>query len=479
MTGTAVEMAEPITNLDQVVAHFVAETDLADIPASVQEVAKRGLVDTVAAVLAGLDNELAVPLFKYLELASAPGSYPVIGTAMRVAADKAALANGILGHALDFDDTVSAMPGHPSAIILSALLSSPDIASRSGTDLLTAYIIGFEVAAKMGMALGSGHYMRGWHTTGTGGVFGASAGAARLSRLDTATTGMVIGITASMAAGIRANFGTMTKPLHSGWAASSGVTATQLATSGFTSSAVALSGKRGFFAVYGGGDEAAAARVLASLGAPYTFEEPGVSLKRYPCCYALHRAIDAIESLRREGLLTDGWQVRRITATVPPHSLDPLPYSRPTTGLEAKFSMEYVLAAGLVGDDFSFDCFSDEATRRPEILELIERCVAVEDPALSPDDPAGRAKSAGTRGSVDVHVEFNDGRVISRRVTSPPGSPSRPLSWDDVRSKFFSCASVGGLSEASARIALNCLENLEQQSDLYPLIASLTKVSEQ
>jgi 2-methylcitrate dehydratase PrpD len=418
---------------------------------------------------AGARSELAPAVARYVAAEGPGGRHLVLGTTDRLTADKAALANATLGHALDYDDVVSAMPGHPSAILVPVLLAQAEVAPLSGADFLTAYLVGFEVATKMGMAMGSGHYRRGWHSTGTLGIFGACAAAARAYGLQPLAIVHALGIATSMAASLRVNFGTMTKPLHSGWAASAGLTAARLAAAGFTSSQTALSANDGFFSVYGGDPEHARV-VLAGLGAPFTMEAPGMSLKKYPCCYALHRAIDALQGLHADGLLSD---VRTITAAVPPGSLLPVPYQRPDTGFEARFSMNYILAVGMVDPDFGFPAFTDEAVRRTSVLEALERTRAIEDPACSPGDPEGRLASAGTRGFVEVRVEHEDGRQTVRRVEVPPGSPGRPLSWDEVTAKFADCAAFGGLDAGSGKRALELIRRLDTLDDVGELWSCL------
>lgn len=449
---------------------FAAGTTFDDLPAEVVRIAKLAATDTVAALFAGVGSELAGPLRAYLGSVGAVGDRPIVGTAVRTSPDKAALVNATLGHALDLDDTVSAMPGHPSAIVLAALFACPEVDHVAGRDLLTAYVVGFEVATKVGMALGARHYQRGWHTTGTAGVFGATAAVGNLLRLRPAQLESSLGIASSMAAGLRANFGTMVKPMHSGWAASGGLTAALLAANGFTGSGTAFGGTGGFLDVYG--DLDTRPDVLLGLGAPYTFDRPGVALKRYPCCYAVHRAIEAVNALRAAHTV-DATTVRRISAVVPPHSLDPLPHSRPTTGLEAKFSMEYVLAVGVLDGDYGLRAFTDEAAVRPAVAELLERTHVTEDPAMSPDDPEGVGMSAGTRGAVEVRVEFTDGTTDHRTVVHPPGSPSHPLDVADLRAKLLSCADYAGLPAQRAEAVLHAVEHLDEQSAVADLLALL------
>lgn len=457
-------------DIDSSVVRFVIDTTFDDLPEHVVLVAKNALIDTVAAVFAGLSSELIDPLLGYLTSIDATGNRPIIGTAIRTGPDKAALVNATLGHALDLDDTVSAMPGHPSSVVLAALFACPEVEQASGSDLLTAYVVGFEVATKVGMALGGLHYRRGWHTTGTAGIFGATAAVGKLLRLGPDAMHSAFGIASSMAAGLRANFGTMAKPMHSGWAASAGLTAALLAASGFTGSTSALTGDGGFLNVYG--DLDTQPEVLLGLGSPFTFEQPGVALKRYPCCYAVHRAIHAIGQLRGDHVL-DAATVTRISAVVPPHSLDPLPYARPKTGLEGKFSMQYVLAVGLLDGDYGLRAFSDDAVTRQAITELIELTDVREDPAMSPDDPEGNGASAGTRGAVEVRVQFTDGTIASCRVVHPPGSPASPLDRADLRAKLLSCADHGGFPTERAEAVLHVLEHLDEQASTAHLLSLL------
>jgi 2-methylcitrate dehydratase PrpD len=457
-------------DVDAAVVAFTLRTTYADLPGQVVRAAKAATIDTIAAMLAGARSELVDPLLGYLTSVDATGDRPVVGTPVRTSPDKAALVNATLGHALDLDDTVSAMPGHPSSVVLAALFACPAVDPSTGSALLASYVVGVEVATKIGMALGGRHYRRGWHTTGTAGIFGATAAVGNLLRLSPDAMHSAFGIASSMAAGLRANFGTMAKPMHSGWAASAGQTAALLAANGFTGSPSAFGGDRGFLNVYG--DLDTQPEFLLRLGTPFTFEQPGVALKRYPCCYAGHRAIDALRQLRAEHRL-DASTVRRITAVVPPHSLDPLPYPRPTTGLEAKFSMEYVLAVGILDGDYGLDAFSDAAVRRSAITELLERTEAREDPVMSPDDPEGNGASAGSRGAIEVRVQFTDGSTASRRVIHPPGSPANPLGPDDLRSKLLSCASFGGFPTDRAEAVMRILQQLDEQPSVSPLLALL------
>lgn len=461
-----------MNNIQTLLAEFVVRSPESTFDRDVVEAAKRAIVDAVASIIAGTTSELAEPLRNYVDRFLEPGARPVLGTRYLLSADKAALTNAMFGHSMDFDDTVSVMPGHPGVVIVSALFSNIPPDGVSGRDFLASFIVGYEVATKLGASIGMGHYDRGWHSTGTMGVFGAFAAVAHLLQLDVEAVVRGFGIVTSMASGLRINFGTMTKPLHSGWAASSATVAAQLASTGFTGHANAMFGKDGFFSAYGT-EASAPEELLATLGNPFTLTTPGIALKKYPCCYALHRAIDALETIRSERQL-DPTTVRSVTVRVAPGALKPVPYSRPTTGFEGRFSMQYVLAVGILDGDFGMEAFTDEAVNRPAIRSLFERVQAVEDPACSPGDPEGRSASAGTRGFVEVAVEMQTGETVTRVVTQPPGSPTRPLSWDQLSDKFHACVARTALGTAKASRALTELRGLEDCGDVRSIVGLLS-----
>lgn len=271
-----------------------------------------------------------------------------------------------------------------------------------GKRFLDAYIVGVEVGAKIAVGIGLGHYKRGYHATGTLCVLSAVAGLARLLRLGPAVTRTAIGIACSTAAGLQANFGTMTKPLHSGWAARSALAAVGLARAGFTASQSALEAPGGLFAAYGTTDSDPA-KTIAALGEPWTMLEPGIALKKYSCCYATHRGIDALLELKAELRLTAA-TLERLTCHVAPGALTPLLYSRPKTGLEGKFSMDYALAAGLLDDGYAIWTFTDEAVTRSDIAAIYRRIDVTENMACveGQEDWQLRQPRQGAGGSLDI-----------------------------------------------------------------------------
>jgi 2-methylcitrate dehydratase PrpD len=381
--------------------------------------------------------------------------------------------NGTFGHALDFDDVLSMMPAHPSAVILAALLASLGTERVTGRALIEAYVIGVEVGGKIGLGMTVGHYHRGYHATGSLALFSALAALLKLHGVDVTLSRQAFGIAASMASGLRRNFGTMTKPLHTGIAARSALTAWRLATCGFTAAPDILEAKSGLYSTLGVSDSSADL-TAERLGRPFVIIDPGLALKKFPCCYASHRAMDGLLTLR-ERMRFDAGSVERVICRMPPGGMQVLTYPRPRTGLEGKFSLEYPLAAGVLDGGYALGSFNDDAVRRPEIETLYARIDAHEDASCRGDDPEFEKRSSGSRGFVTVEVRLRDGRSETIRVDKAPGSPARELTWDDLRGKFMDCArSARSIPHTRAEQAFAAIQNLENASDIREVVGLLS-----
>ena len=461
-----------MTGATEAIASFTVSTSLSDLPPGAVDKSKKAIADTFAVILAGAGSEVAEPLHKYVKAAGESGASPILGTGMTAGAEMAALVNGTFGHALDFDDVLSMMPAHPSAVIIAAVLSSLNGKPISGRALLEAYAVGVEVGGKLGVGMTNEHYQRGFHATGSLALFSALAALIKLHGLDLATAQQAFGIAGSMASGLRRNFGTMTKPLHTGLAARSALTAFRLATSGFTAAPDIFESKAGFFAAYGTAASDPAVTVKG-LGRPFVVADPGLALKKFPCCYACHRGMDGLLELRKQ-LGFDAGSVEKAICRMPPGGMLVLTYPRPVTGLEGKFSMEYCIAAGVLDGKYGLATFTDDAVRRPEIAALYPRVTAVEDPTCRGDDPNFEKKSSGSRGFVEVEVFLKVGRSAKTRIDIPPGHPRRELSWDDLRAKFTDCAELTKIPPAQGRQAFEQLAALEKLDDVRPLVALLS-----
>jgi 2-methylcitrate dehydratase PrpD len=451
------------------IADFIVNTNAADFPAGSADKAIKVIADTFAVILAGVSSEVAEPLQRYLEMAGESGASPILGTGRTASPETAALINGTYGHSLDYDDVLSMMPAHPSAVIVSALLAgmkgTPEYAKVSGKAFIEAYIIGVEVGGKVGLGMTNKHYQRGFHATGTLALFSGVAALAKLQRLDAPAIQQAFGIAASMSSGLRRNFGTMTKPLHSGLAARSALTAVRLAMSGFTAAPDIMEADAGFYSTYGAADSDPDVTVRG-LGKPFVINSPGIAVKKFPCCYATHRAIDGVLTLRGR-LGFDAAAIDRVICRMPPGGMHVLTYPRPLTGLEGKFSLPYSIAAGVLDGKFSLWSFSDEAVRRPQIAALYGRIDAHETDSSRGDDPQFDQRSSGSRGFVEVEVLLKDGRRDQIRVDVPPGAPARELTWDELHAKFMDCArQAPRISAATAEAAFAAIRNLQSLADI-------------
>lgn len=458
--------------LTEAIARFVADSGIADAPDGAVEKSKKVLADTFAVMLAGAGSEVAPPLLQYVAQSGAGGDCPILGTKLRTNAELAAMVNGTFAHAMDFDDVLVMMPGHPSAIVLAVALAASARQDISGQQLLEAHLIGIEAGAKIGLGITLGHYNRGFHGTGTLGLFSGVTALAKLYRLDAPTLRIALGIASSMASGVRRNFGTMTKPLHTGWAARSAVTAVELARCGFTAAPDVLEAKSGFFAAYGV-EESSAQAAVESLGRTWAIDEPGIGLKKYPCYNGSQRAMDGVLQLRQKlGLTAETLQ--RLECRMPPGGMHVLIYPQPVTGLEGKFSLQYVLAAGVLDGEYGLGTFTDAAVNRPAIRALMQKIVAREDEGCSNNDPLMKTRAAGARGFVEVEVHTTDGRSEVARVHAAPGHPLRPLSWQDIEHKFMDCATHAALNQGRAGQALQMLLRLEACPSVNAIVGALT-----
>jgi 2-methylcitrate dehydratase PrpD len=431
-------------------------------PAEARLRATAALLDTVGVTLAGA-AEPASRIVQRAVLAHADGPCTVLGTAARASAEQAALANGTAAHALDFDDMCFVSLAHPSAPLVPALLAAADLAGATGRAVLDAYVVGFEIETRFGRAMNPRHYQRGWHCTSTLGILGAAAGVSRLLGLDAAATGHAIGIAASAASGLKENFGTMVKPLHAGLAASHGVLAARLAQAGMSASAAAIDGPQGFLHAMDSEQESLAG-VLEDLGARWDVLDTGITVKLYPSCAGTHPALDAVLDLRREAPFTAG-DVEAIDIGVDPNTPTVLLYDRPSSGLEAKFSMPYCVAAAVVHGRVGLDTFDDATVRDGSLLALMSRISMRVDPGLD--------RSAAPLTQARVSVRLRDGRVLSRAADGARGYPTRPASDVDLDAKFVSCA-ARSLPAAQAARLLGQLHDFGASADVRTVTALMS-----
>ncbi len=443
--------------------------DATRIPDEIRRLGTDHLVDGIAVMLAGATEASGRLVRAHLRETGGTPQATVLGAALRAPLPMAAWANGTAGHAMDYDDTqlatdaqsVYGLLTHPTVPVLAGALAAAEGTKASGAALLDAYIIGVEVACRIADAINPRHYRDGFHSTATMGGFGAAAAAARLYGCDLDATLRAFGLTASMSAGLRENFGTMTKPFHAGRAAENGLFAVLLARRGWTAAKDILEAKRGFYSAAAGGYDAA--KIEGKLGHPYFFIEPGISIKPYPSGSLSHPAQDTLLDLVREHDIRPE-QVERIDIGVNSHVPNALIHTWPTTALEGKFSLQFQMAIGVLDRRAGIPQFTDAKVRDPRTRALMERVHVHVDPQI---EALGYNEMR-----MKVDVTLTDGRRLSGYADAATGHPRKPMSRDDLREKFMDCAALV-MSSQQAESALEHLwavREIDRVSDLMPML---------
>ena len=446
-------------------ATWAASESFEKLPDAAVRAARRAIVDTLGVMLAGAGEVTAARVRAMLAHRRGASEATIVGTALRAPVEDAALANGTAAHALDYDDLHQSLSGHPSVPVLPAALALAERERAAGTALVTAFVVGVELEARLGRVFNPAHYETGWHATATLGVFGAAAASAKLLGASTDTMARTLGIAASMASGIKANFGTDCKPLHAGHAARCGVEAALLAAAGFTSNPRALEHGDGFGSTYGAGNTLAWDHAVAGLGAPHEIVEPGVGVKRFPACASTHQALDATLALAGEHAI-DPASVEAVECAV--HYLAPhqLIYDRADTGLQGKFSMPYCVSVALLDRAVGFAQFDDDRVRRADVQAFMPKVRMIIHPAQT------TRECLPTRFS-EVTITLKDGTRLERRVSQAKGQPKNPLTDGELEAKFRDCA-MRVMPVARVDTLLGQLEAIETVADVSSLARLLT-----
>jgi 2-methylcitrate dehydratase PrpD len=447
--------------LTQKLAEFVVKTNVRDIPPAVLDGARDALIDTIGCALAGSLEPISEIATQWVRETGARGQATLFGHPLKTSPAEAAFANGIAGHALDFDDSLPSLRGHPSTTMGPAALAVAEASGASGQSVLAAFALGLEVAGKLGRAIGGGHYMRGWHTTGTIGAFSSTAAAARLWGLSTPELQTAWGLTASQIGGLVRNFGTMTKPFHAGNAARIGVLSAWMAKQGFTADTSIFDGEKSFFTTYGGQDGESLEDVVGRMGKPWEMSEPGIYVKRWPCCYCNHRPVGGMIKLIKQHDIKPE-DVTAVEVGFLPGSDTALVSANPTTGLEGKFSIEYVTAALLLDGKLTLETFTDPMVMRPEIRAFM--------PKVKRYRIEAKGTFSGVVGYSDVAIETKHGRFTTREEHAP-GSPEAPMTAADRVEKFMDCAGRV-LGERGAKGLLDQLSGLESVPNVAKVMAA-------
>lgn len=419
--------------------------------------ARTAIIDTVGVTLAGIPEPCTQILLKTPGVCGAPGESLVFGTPVRTSALDATLVNGTAAHALDYDDFSGVMGGHQSVPLVAALFAAGEERKATGQQFLLAYLVGVETEIRLARAVNFYHYDKGWHPTATLGTIGAAAAVAHLLRLNAQQTSIALAIAASFSSGLKANFGTMTKPLHIGHCARNGLMAALLASRGFDANPLVFEHHQGFFNVFNGPGNFDASKVLADWASPLEIEHNSIALKQFPCCGSTHPAIMMALKLAREEKIR-AEDVQRLEVMPHGRRLRHTNTPVPQTPLQAKFSVQYAVVRAVLDGAVRFKDFEGEAYREPAVTRLL----AVTEVRPHPD----MADDSERQWGAEVIVTLKDGRRLSRRVDDLVGrGGDNPMSEDELWEKFSDCAERGLPREQVAPL-FERLSTLETVDDL-------------
>jgi 2-methylcitrate dehydratase PrpD len=445
-------------SLTAALGRFLAELHLEAVPLAGREIAKTGITDCFGVMVAGSADPACRIVDR--ELSSADGNMLAtrIPSGERRNAEDAALVNGVAAHVLDYDDV--ALGGHPSAVLVPAVLAMGEAVGANGAQMLTAYIAGYEVWGELMAREPAPLHQKGWHPTPIRGAVAAAAACAKLCRLDTATSTTAMAIAASMAAGLVANFGTMTKSFQVGRAAQSGLIAVRLARAGLSASMDALEHPSGFLAAFSPTGRADLARSFSADEKEWHIVSRGLNIKRYPICYATHRAIDAaLDLVEHHNLMPE--DVLRIHISTGETQLLMVRNHRPMNGLEAKFSMEFAMAAVLVARRVGLAELSDDFVRQPAVQAIF--------PRVTFETTTATMEGSGLAPSDSVEIVTKTGkRIASDKIKFAKGSHQLRIDRHELWIKFADCLGRD-IPESVKSSAFENLMNFERLSSVDEL----------
>lgn len=439
-------------SLTKTLGQFVSGLSPDRLPAEAKRVAKIGFIDCIGTMIAGRDEQ--APQILKTVLKPAAGKATLYFSGQTSPAPEAAWINGTAAHALDFDDV--AMRGHPSTVLVPAIIAESEDLDASGAAMLVAYVAGYETWAELVRRDKGFHHSKGWHPTGIFGVIAAAAACASLRGLDAEHAAQALSLGASQSAGLMANFGTMTKPFHAGRAAHAGIMAARLAGAGFTSSMDGLEHPQGFLNAVSPAGEVDRGEAPPTLGKEFQIEKLGLSIKKYPTCYCTHRAIDGMLDLVASNKVRPD-DVSEVTVTLSENYATILRNHTPQTGLAAKFSIEFAMSCAIVAHRVGLTELTDAFVQRGDVQSLIGR-VSIE------TNKNYDQESSGASVQDQVSIRLASGETLNGEpVKHARGHAERPLSEAELFTKFENCLDVGK-SRVPASVLFERLKGLEHGS---------------
>src|SRR3954453_8814605 len=435
-------------SLTKALGQFVADLSPNRLPEEAARIARMGFIDTIGTMIAGR-NEDSVRIMTET-LAPADGPATLTFGARKAPAPEAAWINGTAAHVLDYDDV--ALRGHPSTVLVPAILAEAEALGSSGADMITAYVAGYETWAELFRRDSGLLHQKGWHPTGLYGTVGAAAACAKLRKLDAEKSAIAIALGASQSAGLMANFGTITKPFHAGKAAHAGIMAARLAEAGFTASTDALEHPQGFLhAISPTGTEDRTSE--AKPGEIWAILTQGLGIKKYPTCYCTHRAIDCMLDLVNDTPIKPN-EGKKVTVNISDYFATVLRNHQPDTGLAAKFSMEFAMASGIVAKRVGLRELTTEFVQRPDVQALMRKVEIVTTTEYDAEMPGAAPQDS-------VKVELTNGSTIAGEpVKRATGHASRPLTEAQIFDKFADCLDAGA-SDIPADVLFKRLSGIQ------------------
>lgn len=442
------------------VSEFIANLSFSRIGTQTIEYSKRAILDTIGVTVGGSNVEASAILAKLINDFKGVKESNTIGKgSFQTTCLDSALVNGFNAHILDYDDIYPEMSGHPSAPLVSAIISLGEKEDISGQEFLEAYIVGFETQSRLAEVMFPDQDKKGWHSTSTTGVMGAAAAAAKILNLNISEINIALGIAGSLACGLRQNFGTLTKPLHSGNASKNGILAALLAQQGFTAYENILDSTYGYCKVFSGKEDIDFQKWSNSFGEPLVLSLPNVGIKKYPSCFATHQALDAIFELLSENDFRQE-DIKEIRCETAPRFLRVLNYPNPKTEVEAKFSMEYCIARAVLDRKMGLDQFVMPKVQDPEVIKLGSKVRFTVHPEQKYEEGFGFSS---------ITIILNNGIHLNKIVSNPIGSPINTISREGLLSKYLD-VTKNILSQKNIEKSIEYLEDLENLDSIRDLI---------
>lgn len=432
-----------------IIADFIIKTKTSDILPDIYTHAKVAFLDWLGVTLAGKNEPLVKKLLNYSDLMGGREQATVLWHGIKKNMAHAALINGAASHALDYDDMLMAIPGHPAVMTFPALLAISEYKECSGLEFLTAFLIGFKVGAVIGGCTGIDHYLKGWHATSTIGHLTAAAVCCRILKLNKIQTLNALGIAGTQASGLKCSFGTMCKPFHAGKASEAGLASALLAADGFTGTNDVLEAPNGFFQALTGKINHEKIRTLGK-----TWEMEDLLQKYHASCGATHSSIEASRSILKDNSIIPT-NIESIKVFSSEGGISAAGKPDPQTGLEGKFSIRYCVANALLNTDTGIQAFTDSRVNNPQVKKLMEKITVSADKDVC---------LLATR----VELITNDGQLYTKTFDIEKDLPNLEERKNKVKLKFTDlCEPVLGNSKTNLIIEdVFALEKIQNIKDL-------------